>query len=61
MPPSTPAKSLWRRALRAGCAGAAVWGGLGVAGCAEVTPAFGPDAATARTNATQLFGGLAAS
>ncbi|MCE2940132.1 MAG: hypothetical protein ACK53A_10310 [Gemmatimonadota bacterium] len=57
MPPSTPGKSLWHRALRAV---AGPWLAL-LAACGDVTPAFGPDAATARTNATQLFGGLAAS
>lgn len=57
MPPSTPAKSLWRRALHA----AVGLGALVVAGCADVTPVFGPDPAGARTNAMQLFGGLAAS
>ncbi len=55
MPPSTPAKRLLHRHLRRA---AALWLALTVAACSDVVPAFGPDAATARTNAAQLFGGL---
>jgi hypothetical protein len=46
------------RLVSAACVGAL---GLGLAACGDVPTAFGPDAAQARTNATQLFGGLAAS
>lgn len=55
MHPSTPAKRLPYRHLRRT---AALWLALTAAACSDVVPAFGPDAATARTNASQFFGGL---
>lgn len=60
MPPSTPAKSLRRRRL---CVGIGLSAALqvGAAGCGDVPGAFGTDAAQSRTNAAQVFGGLAAS
>lgn len=65
MAPSTPERSRSRRGRSgptAGARAAVALAALGaVAGCADVTPAFGPDPAQARTAAVQLFGGLAAS